>query len=321
MKKNNTFLIKLGLTFIMAFLTSRIGAFFSGYSWIQDALIMSMYLGLGLSNDFSILLKGISNIRLYSFTQSSIFIVAPIVSVLLYSLGTFFTKDQALIGLLFVGCLPTTITSCIMLTQHSKGNTVGSVYNAMLAQLLAVVVSPFILSFMLRAEIGYLSTPLQVILKLSQRILLPLFVGQMLRLILPKLFNRIGKSCERISFNAIFGILYLNLSSLIQNTEGTISISSLILSTFFAASMFVIMVHLNWFLSAVFKLPLADRISSAYTGTQKTLAMGVPLAAILFPHNVELISQITIVIIGYYVSSLLFSVPIVDSLVAKQNEY
>jgi hypothetical protein len=47
--------------------------------------------------------------------------------------------------------------------------------------------------------------------------------------------------------------------------------------------------------------------------------MGVPLAAILFPHNAELISQITIVIIGYYISSLLFSVSIVDALVAKQH--
>jgi len=79
--------------------------------------------------------------------------------------------------------------------------------------------------------------------------------------------------------------------------------------------MFVLMVHLNWMLSGLARLPLPDRISSAYTGTQKTLAMGVPLATILFPHDAALVSQITIVIIGYYVSSLLFSVIIIEGLI------
>lgn len=317
MKKNHVFLLKLFLSFIVAYLTSRIGAGLSDFGWVQDVLIMTMYLGLGLGNDFSVILKGFSNLRLYILTQSSIFIIAPIVSMVFFQLAMLITTDQSFIGLLFVGCLPTTITSCIMLTQHSNGNTVGSVYNAMLAQLISVVVSPLILSLMISMEVSSVTPPLTVVYKLAQRILIPLFLGQLFRALLPALFNRIGGRCEKISFNAIFIILYMNLSSLLRNSISGSSLFSIAISTLFAVLMFMVMVHLNWILSGLARLPLPDRISSAYTGTQKTLAMGVPLATILFPHDVALVSQITIVIIGYYVSSLLFSVIIIEGLIAS----
>ena len=316
-RRSNSFILWLGITFAAALIFPSFGAVLSEYASVQIILIMILYFGMGLSTEFSVLVRGARNYRLHLITQMCIFVVAPIVAFAFYSLVSLVTPPSIAVGILFLGCLPTTITSCIMLTSHSKGNAVGAMYNAMLSQILAVFIAPMILSLLIGTRIEQTASLGSIILSLLQRMLLPLLAGQLIRILLPALVRRLGFFPERISFNVIFIILYISMSSVMINDLLLANIPYLIVPALAACVMCVVLLYFSWWVGGFASFPIADRISIAYTGTQKTIAMGIPLAAIYFAGNYELISYTSLVIVAYYTFSLFFSAITVDRIVAK----
>ncbi len=317
--KRYSFLLTLGITIALSFLFPLGGQCMSdSLPWLQTALIMAMYFGLGLNTEFSALLGGLSQWRLHVFVQSSLFVVAPLVSYSLFKVLSRGIGSENSIGLLFVGCLPTTITSCIVLTKQSHGNSVGAIYNATLSQILGVFATPLLLSFFLHTEVQGTAPLGSVVLSLAQKILLPLAFGQVVRVSLKRVVRLLGKIPDLVTFYAIFVILYMNLSQVLGTKYFSVGFGLLVYSGIAAVVLFILLLVLSWTMSGLLGFNREDRIASTYTGTQKTLGMGVPLAAIFFAGNPELVSKATIIIIVYYISSLFLSFLLVEKLVKKR---
>lgn len=318
MKKNNNFLVWLLVTVVCASLFSSVGAKLDSLGYVSVILIMLMYFSMGLGIDMTVLHKGLTDWKVHLMVQLSLFVIGPLVSFAAFLCITPFVDRFSAIGLVFVGCLPTTITSCVMLTMRSKGNAAAAIYNAVFSQLLGVFVTPFVLSLILRYQIGQVVSVWAVIFSLIQKMILPLILGQLVRKYMKKITTFLGTFPEKFSFYAIFGILFLNLSTVISQGNFYENIRNLAIPLIAACLLYIFMLLLIWFLSGIFHFSVYDRICIAFTGSQKTLGMGVPLASIFFAGNATQITNVTLVIITYYISSILFSVLIVDKL-AKQT--
>jgi sodium/bile acid cotransporter 7 len=83
-------------------------------------------------------------------------------------------------GLLIASCMPTTVSMCVILTAASDGDQVTAVFNATLGNIIGIFATPALLLLLLGAK-GSASTE-KLLVSLVLTILLPLIVGQLLRL-------------------------------------------------------------------------------------------------------------------------------------------
>ena len=73
-------------------------------------------------------------------------------------------------------------------------------------------------------------------------------------------------------------------------------------------------------LTGALRFAREDRISLIFTCTQKTIGMGIPLAVLFFPDQGEVALNATLLIIVYYILSMIFSIFSVDLLFQAERK-
>src|SRR3954471_13108352 len=182
MKRPDWFLLGMALAVALAWLLPGPGA--KGGSLHPELLnklgVALIFFLHGLSLSFATLGAGARNWRLHLLVQACTFVLCPLLGVLLLAgLGAHLSVDLRT-GLFFLCALPSTVSSSVALTATAKGNVPAAVFNATLSSLLGVLLTPLWLSLVLGAA-GRGLPLADVILDLLKWLVLPLFVGQLLR--------------------------------------------------------------------------------------------------------------------------------------------
>ncbi len=306
-KKRPVFAIALSVTFLLAITAPTAGQWLYDQRWPSTGIIMLMYLGMGLNTDTSMLKTGLSQWKLHLSVQFALFIIAPLMSFVLFMILASQGYGEGAVGLLFVGAIPSTITSCIMLTKRYGGNAVGSLYNAVLSQILGVVITPLILSIVLTAQFETVSSFGTVLLSLVQKMILPFIVGQFLQ----QFKHRLGKPGQVVSFYGIFFILYMNLAKVASQGNLGNTLGALAIPLLAAIVLCTIQIFATYSQGLILRLSIEDRIALVFTGSQKTLGMGVPLTSIYFANSANIAIDATLVIIVYYLAAMILTVAVV----------
>ena len=135
--------------------------------------------GLGLK--LAELKKAATNTKLNGLTQGANLLAFPALMLPVISVLRKTSLDGRLLdGLLVTSCLPTTVNMCVALTQASDGDVAAALTNAVIGNLLGVVVTPALV-FMLMQKSVQLPPAAQVARSLGAKVALPVFVGQLLR--------------------------------------------------------------------------------------------------------------------------------------------
>ncbi len=189
-------------------------------------------------------------------------------------------------GLLATAALPTTVNMCVALTRQAGGTEALAVFNAVLGNLLGIVVSPLLL-FVMVGQSGAVPV-VAAIRSILIKVLLPLLAGQLLRqpaavrAALPERKKALSRASELLllltifatfsdTFARGFGVPNTTLAALIAGLGAAYAVS----------------VAAAWQLSRA--LPhAADRPAFVYTSTHKTLALGLPLLRIVFADRPDL---------------------------------
>jgi sodium/bile acid cotransporter 7 len=187
-------------------------------------------------------------------------------------------------GLLVLGALPTTITSCVALTTAAGGNQGGAVVNASLGNLLGIVVTPMWLMLTVSLD-GVSLDLLPVFEKLGLLVILPLAAGQITQLILgerlpPGLRKRAGTTGQFF----LLGIVYISFQHSFHRGP-SLPLTSLAWTGLIILGLHVLWLWIPWTLSRIQGLGLdpADRRCALICASQKTLALGLPLIHLCFP--------------------------------------
>lgn len=260
---------------VFAFIAAQFPETFKQFlPWIPYLLGIVM-LGMGLTltfKDFAEVTKNPKSVIIGVIAQ---FVVMPSVA---YGLAKAFNLPADLaIGVILVGCCPGGTSSNVM-TYLARGNTALSVACTTISTLLAPVLTPAI--FYLFASQWLEINATAMFISVLQMVLLPIFVGVVIRTIFKQKVEQFSQTMPLISVIAIV----LIVTAVVSVSRDRIIESGLLI---FA----VVALHnglgylIGYLASRLLKLPIADSKAVAIEVGMQNSGLGAALAALHFKAN------------------------------------
>lgn len=252
-----------------------------------------IFLLSGLSLPTSELTRALSNMKLNALVQLSIFALWPLLIGI--PLKTLFSKLPSTVmlpalvdGILILTCLPTTVNMCIMLTSTSGGNVATSICNAVLSNLAGIFITPALLFQFFGTQIRL--PFVHMVMKLCQKVLLPVLIGQGLRATKVKAFySANARVFKRLQEVILLGIAWNAFCNAFSSGLALDLRQSILLLTLLP------LLHLLSLggLFQLFSLPSlgfsrGETIAAMFCSSHKTLAFGLPLINTIFEGNANL---------------------------------
>lgn len=219
------------------------------------------------------------------------------------------------LGFLFLGILPSTVQSATAASSLAGGNVAASVVAAALLNLCGVALSPLLFALLAGSE-GDIHG--EAVLRIVAILLLPFVTGQLVqRWLRPWVLAHRGlatfmdRSAIAIAVYVAFSAAVVaGIWSLLEGREIVIlfaAVTSLLALSFGGA----------WALGGLLKLTRPDRITLLFSGAQKSIAVGAPLAATIFPPAIA--GMVLVPILVYHMAQLILSAWIAPVLRSEQG--
>lgn len=278
-------------------------------SLITNAITVVLFLLIGLTLPSETIPGDLRGARLHLFVLGFIFVANPLYFFLSTRLFAHAMEPALLVGIYALSCLPTTISSCIVFTQSTGGNTAGAVFHSALSNVLGVFLSPLLLSFLIReAGRGLPAGELAGILAgIGLRMLLPLALGQMARIPLRAWAARRTGIFGIISNILILLLIYFAAGSAASAPQLSSMLARNSLLFLYLAVSAPLVLLLAWLGARLAGLERRDVIAAVFTGSQKTMAMGIPLITAYLASRPDLLGIAVLPIVFYHPWQLMMS--------------
>ncbi len=304
-------------TVVLATVLPAQGTALEVLSFISSAAVFLLFLLNGLRLPRHEVLAGLSNMRL----------LAPLVAwvfgaMALAGLGMAHLLDNRVpqilaLGFLYLGCLPSTVQSATAYVSLANGNVAASVVSAALTNILGVFVTAPL--FTALAGSGEAAVDSRAFVKVVMILLVPFAIGQFAQRWAGgwvkdhrQLTAWMDRSSIAIAVYAAFsGAVAAGLWSMLNLRDWAVVLA--------ATGVFLVFGFGGaWLLGRVVGLDRRTRITMLFSGGQKSIAMGAPLATVLFPPAVA--GVILVPILVYHLTQLVISAPIAARLAASDGE-
>lgn len=222
------------------------------------------------------------NWRLQGVMFGFVFVFMPILGLAAASAQSGLLPEGLVVGLLFLGILPSTVQSAISYSSLAGGNVAASVMASALLNLAGIFMTPLLVALLIGAG-GGAAIGSDTVLRILAILLLPFALGQLAQGWLGAWAGRNKALLSVLDRIAIVLAVYVAFSSAVAGGQMQ-ALDWGVLGTLTAiiCVMMAIAIAAAWALGGVIALPRADRISLLFAGSQKSIATGAPLAAILF---------------------------------------
>jgi len=233
----------------------------------------------GLSLPTSELTKGYKPKRLHAFVLSWNYLFFPIVVGLLLIPLSLVLPAELRLGFWLLAILPTTVSSAVVFTTVSGGNTSNAIFATVFSNLLSVLLVPAVAVAYLASEANVSVALGPLFTKLFLLIVLPLIIGQLIRKVLPEPSAVIAKKTKPWGNWIIIFIVHCafaqSVSSGFLDELSAATIATVVVSTVLILLMISLLV---WWSAAWLKPTRSQRITAFFCASQKSLATGLPLA-------------------------------------------
>lgn len=211
------------------------------------------------------------------------------------------------LGFLYLGCLPSTVQSATAYSSLAGGNVASSVVAAALLNLLGVFITAPLFSLLAGSAGGGLHA--DGLIKVAGILLLPFILGQIAQRWLGGWVRDHRPIVTWMDRGSIAIAVYVAFSGAVQQ-QFWLRIDMMGWLWLLAGTGVMLMFgHLGaWLLGGVLRLDRGNRISMLFAGAQKSIAMGAPLAAVLFAADAA--GVILLPILLYHLIQLVLAAPI-----------
>jgi len=254
----------------------------AGLGWVTTAAITLLFFLHGARLPRESIVAGLTHWRLHLGIFSCTFVFFPIVGLLARPLLAPLLSDALYVGFLFLCMLPATVQSSIALTSMARGNVPAALCSASGSTLLGVVLTPFLVNWLV-VPTGGADASLEAVGRIMLQLMLPFVVGHLLR-------NQLGAMIKRrtlvlaVDRGSILLIVYTAFSAAaLAGLWRQVSGMHLLLLLALSAALLAVAMGFIFLLARALNFSLEDRIAMTFCGSQKSLASGVPIAQILFP--------------------------------------
>ena len=281
--KFNGFIAALLLAILVAWLFPQ-GPEILPLKTITDIGIGFIFFFYGLKLSPAEFKTGFYNYKVHILVQLTTFILFPLLVLLFIPFFEEGIRSDIWLALFFLGALPSTVSSSIVMVSLAKGNIPTAIFNASLSGLIGVVVTPLWMSLFLKGSAGFEFS--SVFQKLFLQVILPLVIG----LLLQSFFGKMArKHSSKISFfdkSVIVLIVYSSFSTAFTtNLFNTLGLPELVKLVLMVTALFFIIYFLTDALSKAIRLSTEDRITVKFAGTKKSLVHGSVMVKIIFGNS------------------------------------
>ncbi|SFN38865.1 bile acid:sodium symporter family protein [Salegentibacter flavus] len=224
---------------------------------------------------------GFLNYKVHIVIQLTTFVVFPLLAIILLPFFEAGTGSDLWIALFFLGTLPSTVSSSIVMVSLAKGNLPTAIFNASLSGLIGIIATPLWLSFFMKksGEFDFGS----IILKLFLQIILPLIIGLILQRFWGEFARKNSKQLSLLDKTTIILIVYSSFSaSFLSNLFERISILEMTKLGAMVVVLFFAVYYGLGFLSNKLGFNTPDKITAQFCGTKKSLVHGSVMVKVIF---------------------------------------
>ena len=276
------FVLMLLATIAVATLFPAEGGAVPAISAAANIAIFSLFFFHGLRIAHDAVWNGVRHWRLQLAVLGFVFGAMPLLGFGASWALSGFLPPELWLGILFLSMLPSTVQSAIAASSMAGGNVAGSVIAAAVSNLSGVVLTPLLLALFAHASGGGID--LSAVTRIATLLLLPFALGQIARFRLANWAERNRGWIGRLDRVTILLTVYVAFSAAVvdgmwQRLDGgdfarLVAVIVVLLAAALASA---------WGLGKALGLSREDRITLLFSGAQKSLATGAPMARILFP--------------------------------------
>jgi len=245
----------------------------------------------GVSLAFEKIRGGAGNWRLHTLIQGYTFVVFPLVGLALNAAVPFLWPGEPEAirqGFLYLCVLPSTISTSVVLTAVARGNTAGALFNAACSNLIGVFATPLLVQLLMNRT-GESGPVGPLLLKITLLTLVPFLLGMLLRPRAAAWVDARKAWVGRISNALILFIVYTAFCDSVRERIWATHGAALTVRTgALVTGLFLLMSVLVYASCRALRLNRADLIAAYFCSVKKTLAMGVPLAVLIFGDRADL---------------------------------
>ncbi len=249
---------------------------------ISNGGIFLLFLVNGMRIRRSEIARGMANWRFFGPLMLFVFGAMALAGVGFASIATGVLPPLVALGFIYLGCLPSTIQSATSYTSLAHGNVALAVVGAALINIAGVFISAPLFAVLGGGGAGTIGT--EAVLRIGLILVLPFVIGQAVQ---PWVIDRLADQRARIVWldRSVIGLaVYVAFSGAVeQGLARMFALADWAVLVALVLLLLALALGAAWTLGGLLGLPRADRITFLFAGSQKSVATGAPLAAILFP--------------------------------------
>ena len=297
---------------VLASLLPVSGGMRDAAQFIANAAVFVLFFLNGLRLPRHEVLSGLGNHRLLWPLVGWVFAVMPAAGWVLWQLGAGWMPPLVALGFLYLGVLPSTVQSATAYSSLAGGNVASSVVAAALLNILGVFITAPLFSVL--AGGASASFDSDGLVKVATILLLPFFLGQVLQDQWGGWVKGHRSLVTAMDRASIAIAVYVAFSGAVeQGIWGRVDAAGWLALGIGCAAMLVFGYGGAWLLGGLLRLPRGDRIAMLFAGAQKSIAMGAPLATVLFAPAAAGIILLPVLV--YHLVQLIVSAPLAARLI------
>ena len=279
--------------------------------FVSNAAVFLLFFLNGVRLPRHEVVAGITNHRLLVPLTLWCFGAMALAGWALWQLGGGWMPPLLALGFLYLGCLPSTVQSATAYTSLAGGNVASAVVAAALLNLLGVFITAPLFSLLAGGAGGGFHS--DGLIKVMLILLLPFVLGQAAQGQLSGWVKDNRGIVTWMDRTSIAIAVYVAFSGAVEQHFWTRVDAAGWLWLVGGTALFLAFGHYGaWFLAKLAGLDRENRITMLFAGAQKSIAMGAPLAAVLFPPQIA--GVILLPILLYHLVQLVIAAPIAQRL-------
>lgn len=264
-----------------------------------------MFYGLKLSpNQFK---AGFKNYKAHILIQICTFIVFPLLALASLPLFDGGSSSDVWIALFFLGALPSTVSSSVVMVSLARGNVPTAIFNASISGLIGIVVTPLWMSLFLKGsdELQFGS----IVFKFFVQIILPLLLGLFLQRFMAEQARKYNRELGLFDKSIIILIVYTSFSNSFSSGLFTVLDANELLKLFSLVLLifFLVFFGTGW-VSRLLNFSKEDTITVQFCGTKKSLVHGSVMVKVIFGNSANLGLMLLPIMLYHTVQLLLIAV-------------
>ena len=273
----NAFLWLLVLMVLMGYLIpyrESYNAYFNLGTFIDWGIVI-IFLLYGLKLNLREVLNDVKNWKLHLLVQIATFVLFPLLVMPFYKIAQGNEFYVLWLSIYFLACLPSTVSSSVVMVSIAKGNVPSAIFNASISGLIGIFATPMLMHPFMESSSGGAVDQVAIIQQLLLKVLLPIVLGLLLNPLCKKFIERYGKLIGKFDRLIILLIVYESFSTAFVNRIfGSVPPITFAIIAVAVVGMFFIVYYLLQWASHRLHFNREDTITTTFCGSKKSLVHG-----------------------------------------------